>query len=116
MRAANPVIHIRTILAKMLRIHFFRIVLANEFNAVFQDRHHSQAQEIDLNDSQCGTVIFVPLHHNASRHSSWFKWNDRIQLPLANDHTARMLSEMPWQILDSLAQIFEQCNLWVRYI
>ena len=70
----------------MSQINFFIVMIANQFERVFQNSHHPQPKQVYLNNAEIRAVIFIPLHDNAPRHGSRFERNNRIELPLANDH------------------------------
>ena len=74
-------------------------------------RHHAQAEQVHFDDAHVGAIFFVPLHHHAAGHGGGLERHDGIELPLADDHAARMLAEMPRQILHALAEIEVDGNL-----
>ena len=83
----------------MRQVDFFVIVLADEFDGIFEHGHHAEAEQIDFDDAHVGAVFFVPLHDDAAGHRCGLEGNDGIELPLANDHAARVLTEMARQVL-----------------
>ena len=70
----------------MSQINFFIVMIANQFERVFQHGHHPQAEQVYLNNAEIRAVIFVPLHNDATWHGRRLERNNRIELPLANDH------------------------------
>ena len=91
------------ILRKMRQIDFLAIVVANQFDRIFEHSHHSQAEQIDFDDAHVGAIFFVPLHDDAAGHGCGFEGDDGIELSLADDHAAGMLAEMPRHILHGQA-------------
>src|ERR1700751_1408136 len=97
-------INSRIIRGKAPQVNFFAMVAANEPERVFEDSHHAKAQKVDLDDPHIRTIFFVPLHNDTAGHGRWFERDDRVQLPLADDHSTRMLAQMARQILNFLAK------------
>ncbi len=52
-----------------------------------------------LIEPEIGAVFLVPLHDDAARHGRRFERHDAVETSLADDHAARVLSEMAWHIL-----------------
>ena len=98
-------INCRIIRRQMRQIHFFPIMLRDELQAIFQRRHHAQPQQIHLDDAQVGAIFFIPLHHHSPGHGGRLQRHHRIKLPLADDHAAGVLSQMPRQVLQAHAQL-----------
>jgi hypothetical protein len=74
------------------------IDLGNQFEAIFDHRHHAQAEQVHLDDAHIGAVFLVPLHHHAAGHAGRFERDHGIELPLADDHAAGMLAQVARQI------------------
>jgi hypothetical protein len=70
------------------------IVTRNQLDAVFQHRHHAESQQVDFDDAEISTVLFIPLHHSAPWHRGAFEGDKAMQLILADHHAARVLPEM----------------------
>ncbi len=83
----------------MGKVHFFAVVIANQSDGIFENRHHSQAKQIHFYDAEIGAIFFVPLHHHPARHGRWLERHDGIKLALADHHAAGVLSQMTRQIL-----------------
>ncbi len=73
--------------------------LINQPQRVLHRRHHAEAQQINLDEAHVGAVVLVPLHDDAIGHAGVFERDHRRQLALADHHPARVLAEMPRQIL-----------------
>ena len=78
------------------------VMLTNQFDGLFEYRHHTQTQQIDLDDFHVGAIVFVPLNYYAVRHGGRLQGNDGIQPAGANHHPAGVLAEMSWQVLNGL--------------
>jgi len=68
--------------------------LSAELYGILQHGHHAKAEKIDFHDAEVFAVIFVPLANTAVGHSGKLEWDNPVELPLANDHAARMLAEV----------------------
>jgi IS5 family transposase len=79
--------------------------LLDQLYRVLENRHHAESEQINFDEAESRAVVFVPLDDNSTRHRRRLKGHNRIQLPLADDHAARMLTEMARQVLHSLAQV-----------
>ena len=103
----------RIVLRQMRQVDFFVIVIANEFDGILEHGHHAQAEQIDFDDAHVGAIFFVPLHHDAAGHGRGFERHHGIELPLADDHAARVLAEMARHVLHGEAQfvIFAQAGM-----
>src|SRR5262249_35103861 len=97
-------VNLLVVCRKMREIDFFVIVIADQFDGVFDHRHHAEPEQINFNDAHVGAVFLVPLNDDAARHGRGLEWNDGIELSLANDHAARVLAEMAWHVLYGKAE------------
>ncbi len=106
-------INLRVVLREMRQFDLFVIVIANEFDGIFEHGHHAEAEQIDFDDAHVGAIFFVPLHDDAARHGRGFERHDGIELSLADDHAAGVLAEMARHVLHSEAEfeIFAQAGM-----
>ena len=97
----------------MREVDFFVIVVANEFDGIFEHGHHAEAEQIDFDDAHVGAIFFVPLHDDAAGHGGGFERDDGIELSLADDHAAGVLAEMARHVLHGEAEfvIFAQAGM-----
>ena len=100
----------------MSEIDFFAIMIADQFQRIFENGHHSESEQIDFDDAHVRAIVFVPLHDRAARHRRRLQRHDRIQLTLTNHHAAGMLAKMPRQILEAQAQLEEFANARMAHI
>ena len=91
----------------MREIDVIAVVIADQFERVLQNGHHAQSQQVDFDDTHVRTIILVPLHDRAAGHCGLLERDNRIQLSLANHHTARVLAEMARQVLKAQTQVEE---------
>ena len=82
----------------------------DERKGVLNDGHHPESEEIDFHDPHVGAVVLVPLHHDAARHAGVLERDDRIEASLTDHHAARVLAQMPRQILHLLPQLREETH------
>ncbi len=87
-----------------------RILGIDHLKRILQDRHHSQSEQIHLDDAHVGAVVLVPLDDDAVGHRGVFERDDLVEASLANHHAAGMLAEMPRQILDLLPETAEDLD------
>ena len=78
----------------MGEIDFFAIMILNQANLIFENGHHAESEQVDFDEAEIGAVIFIPLHDDAAGHSGGFERNDGIELALADDHAAGVLTQM----------------------
>ena len=98
-------IDLRIVGGKMRQVDFFVIVVADEFDGIFEHGHHAEAEQIDFDDAHVGAIFFIPLHDDAAGHGGGFERDDGIELSLADDHAAGVLAEMARQILHGEAEL-----------
>ena len=77
---------------------------------VLDHRHHAEAEQIHLDDAHVGAVVLVPLHDDAARHARVLERHDGVELAPADHHAARVLAEMPRQIVHPVPQLREQAD------
>ena len=104
-RLLQRVINGMVVSGQASQIDLFGIILLDDFQRIFEYGHHAQAKQIDFNDAHIGAIFFIPLHHHAPRHGGRLERDNRIELALANHHSAGMLSQMAGQILDEHAEV-----------
>ncbi len=106
-------IHLRIVRRKVRQIDLFVIVVADEFDGIFEHGHHAEAEQIDFDDAHVGAIFFVPLHDDAAGHGGGFERDDGIELSLADDHAAGVLAEMARHVLHGDAEfvIFAQARM-----
>ena len=84
---------------KVSEIDFIAIVIANQFQRILENGHHSEPQQVHFDDAHVRAIVLVPLHDCAAGHCRPLEWNNRIELPLTNHHAARVLAKMARQVL-----------------
>src|ERR1051326_2829975 len=67
-RLANGVVNVLLVWRQMGEIDLLFIVFANQINGFLDRGHHAQAKEIDFDNTEISAIVFVPLHHDSSRH------------------------------------------------
>src|SRR5215470_13496566 len=91
-------------------------MVANHYNRIFKDSHHTQSEQVYLDYLHIGAVILVPLNDDAAGHRGGLERDDRIEIALTYDHPARVLSEVTWQVLYSKTKLQEFANSWMLQI
>jgi hypothetical protein len=54
-----------------------------------------------------GAVFLVPLNDYTSRHCGWFERDDRVERILADDYSARVLSQVAREVLRHVIKLAE---------
>ena len=75
-----------------------------QLHRILDDRHHAEAEEIDLDDAEVLAIVLVPLRDDAARHAGVLQRHDGIQPPLADDHAAGMLAQVARQPVDGMEE------------
>ena len=78
---------------------------------LLQHGQHAEPEQVHLDDAHVGAVFLVPLHHHASRHARRLQRHHIVEPPLAQDHAAGVLAEMPRDVLHLHPQIAELLDL-----
>ena len=75
-------------------------VFGHQVDGVVQRRQHAQAEQVELHQTDCGAIIFVPLKHATVGHPGPFHRADVGDRAVADHHAARVDAHMPRQVLD----------------
>lgn len=78
--------------------------IATECKGGLEGGHHTEAEEVDLDDTEVLAIGFIPLDDNAAGHGGVFEWDDAVELALANDHAAAVLTEMAGKTVDLVVE------------
>ena len=81
------------------------VVLGDEGEAIFEDGHHAEAEEVDFDDAEVGAVFLIPLDDGAAGHGGALEGDDVVELALADDHAAGVLAEVAREILEADAEL-----------
>ena len=73
-------------------------MLRDEFEAIFEDGHHAEAEEIDFDEAEIGAVFLVPLHDGAAGHGGALDGDNAVEHACADDHSAGVLAEMAGEV------------------
>ena len=109
-RLLQGVIHCGIVSRQLRQIDLFPIMIADKRDGFFQRGHHSQTQQVNFDDAEVGAIFLIPLHHHPAGHAGRLQRNNRVQLSLANDHTAGVLSQVARQVLHGHTQLEELAN------
>ena len=60
----------------MRQINFFSVIFPDDLDRLFDDGHHAKTQQIDFYNSEVGTIFFIPLHDDPTRHRRRFERHD----------------------------------------
>ena len=97
----------------MREVDFIVVVIVDQFDGIFEDSHHSEAEQVDFDDAHVGAVFLVPLNDYAAWHARGFEGDDGIELSLADDHAAGVLAKMAGHVLHGEAEfvVFAQSGM-----
>jgi hypothetical protein len=59
-------------------VDFGAVMAGDEFDAVFEDGHHAEAEEIDLDEAEVGAVFLIPLNDGATVHGGALDGDDAV--------------------------------------
>ncbi len=62
-RAVNLIVF-----GQLRQIEGSTVVSRNQFQAIFNDSHHAESEQVYLDDAQVGAVFLIPLDDGAARH------------------------------------------------
>ena len=77
----------------------------HERDHLFEHRHHSQTQKIDLDDPELGAIVLIPLDHRAAGHARWLEGNHLVEAAPCDHHATGVLPQVTWQTLDLFHQL-----------
>ncbi len=90
---------------KMRQIDLDALVRADHRDCLFQRGQHPESEQINLDDTEIGAVVLVPLNNHAAGHRGRLERNDFIQRLRGDHHAAAMLSEMARDALNPAHQL-----------
>ena len=114
--ACNQGIDRWIIFGKRGHIERLSVVIGHHLAGLFQHRHHSQAEQIDLHNSQIGAVIFVPLNDRATGHGSWLNWHYLVEPTGGNHHSTGMLADVARNVLNRFIQRHQLRDVAITWI
>ena len=76
------------------------LVVADDRNRLFERVQHAESEKIDLDDPEVGAVVLVPLHDRPAGHRRRFERHHLVEPAGGDHHAARVLPEVPRQVLD----------------
>ena len=85
---------------KLREIHF-----GAQLEALFEHRHHAEAEQVHLDDAEIGAILFIPLHHHPAGHGGRLQRHHGIERALADHHAAGVLAEVARQVLRHLVEL-----------
>jgi len=81
--------------------------LVTDAEAVFHGGEHAQAEEVDFHDAEVFTIVLVPLCDGAVGHGGRLQRDNRVESVVADDHSARMLTEVTGEGEDFMVKVEE---------
>ena len=97
---------------QLREIHVLLIGVADDPDGILQHRHHAQAEQIHFDEPEIGAVLFIPLDDDAAGHGGRFERHDLVEVPLADDQPAGVLSQVAGQILNGGEQFQKLADLF----
>ena len=81
------------------------LVLGHQVDGVVQRREHAETEQVELHQTDCRAVVFVPLQHAAVLHPRPLHRAHVGDRPVADHHAAGVDAHVPRQVGDLLGQI-----------
>lgn len=85
-------------------------MLGQQVDGVVQRRQHPEAEQVELDQTDCGTVVFVPLQDAAVLHAGPFGGTYVGDGPVADHHAAGVDAQMPGHAEDLTRQPGDRCG------
>ncbi len=73
------------------------VELRDPVDALLDARQHPEPEQVDLEKARVGAGILVPLAELTARHRGWLHRDELDERPRRDDHSARVLRDVPWQ-------------------
>ena len=87
------------------QIHLDALVLGHQVDDVVQRREHAQPEQVELHQTYCRAVVFVPLQHTAVLHPRPFHRAHVGDRAVADHHAAGVDAHVPRQVGDLHGQV-----------
>ncbi len=73
-----------------------------------QSVEHAEPEEIELDDSDGGAVVLVPLEHGAPLHPPPLQWHHLPQRAVGDDHPPGVDPEMAGEPVEAVAHLVDE--------
>jgi hypothetical protein len=87
------------------RVDIDAVPLADEIGGVVQGRQHAETQQVELDESDSGAIVLVPLQDAAVLHAPPLDGTHLDDRTVADDHAARVDAEVAREVLDLLREL-----------
>ena len=81
------------------------LVFGDQVDRIVQRREHSQPEQVELHQTDCGTVVFVPLQNAPILHPRPFGGTHVGDGTVADHHATGMDTQMSWHAEDLTGQV-----------
>ena len=98
--ALQHLVHRRLGEVELGQVHLDALVLGHQVDGIVQRREHAQPEQVELHQTDCRAVVFVPLQDAAVLHPRPLHRAHVGDGPVADHHAAGMDAHMPRQVLD----------------
>ncbi len=98
-------VHRRLGEVQLSQVHLDALVLGDQVDDVVQRREHAQPQQVELHQTDCRAVVFVPLQDAAVLHPRPLHRAHVGDRPIADHHATGMDTHVPRQVVDLHGQV-----------
>ena len=103
--AGQHLVHRRLGEVEFGQVHLGPLVLGHQVDGVVQRREHAQPEQVEFHQTDCRTVVFVPLQDAAVLHARPLHRAHVGDRAVADHHAAGMDAHVPRQVPDLVRQI-----------
>ncbi len=106
----------RIVVRQFGHVDLFPMVLFDQFKSEIDEREHTEAEQIDFDETGILGIVLIPLDDGAIGHGGVFDRDNMGERLLRHDHTADMDTEMARETLDLGAEIGKQLHAVVAEV
>ncbi|CAG7402834.1 hypothetical protein PICSAR7_04402 [Mycobacterium avium subsp. paratuberculosis] len=103
--AGQHLVHRRLGQVEPRQVHLDPLVLGHQVDGVVQRREHAQPEQVELHQTDCRAVVFVPLQHAAILHPGPLHRAHVGDRAVADHHAAGVNAQVSRQVADLVGQV-----------
>ena len=103
--ALQHLVHRRLAQIELGQVDLDALVLGHQVDDVVQRREHTQPEQVELHQTDCRAVVFVPLQHTAILHPRPLHRAHVGDRAVADHHAAGVDAHVPRQVVDLQCQV-----------
>ncbi len=105
--AADHVVGLRVVGRQVREVDLDALVGADHGDRLLERGQHAEAEEVDLDQPEVGTVVLVPLDDCPPGHRRRLQRHHLVEPAVGDDHAARVLAEVAGEMVDLPPQALE---------